>query len=235
MASVKTKEISKKDIKTYDTLAEIAKGREDIYRFFSGFYLEIPTKSTLKKIADDNFIDSMTTMFGKRATAPLQKFAKEYKPGFFDDIRQEFTELFVIPMEGAYLTPYESVYMTGLMLQRPLLDVKSMHRRAGAEFKVTGVGNHEDYIGCELGFMHFLTEKESAAWKAHDREKAVNYLKYQVNFLEEHLTLWIDELCARMEEHGTDIYQGLARCTARFVDLDYEQAANLLEAFEDEE
>ncbi|MDP1808881.1 MAG: molecular chaperone TorD family protein [Actinomycetota bacterium] len=234
MASVKTKEKSKKEAKKHTALAEIAKGRADLYRFFAGFYLEAPTKATIKKIADTKFVEDMTVLFGKRATRPLEKFVLEYKPSQFKDIEQEFMDILVVAMQGKFVTPYESVYLTGLMMQRPLIEVRRLYKKAGARFTPSKAGVYEDYIGCELGFMHYLADRESRAWKDFNQDDALNFLRYQVGFLEDHLTLWVDDFCTRLEDCGSPLFQGLAKTTARFVSLDYNQAAELLESLEDE-
>lgn len=233
MASVKTKEKGKKDIRKYTALAELAKGRADLYRFFSGFYLEIPTRAMIKKIADVKFVEDMTALLGKRATKSLEKFVLEYKPSQFKDIEQEFIDTLVVPMQGRFITPYESVYLTGLMMQRPLIEVRRLYKKAGAEFRASTVANYEDYFGCELGFMHYLSERESRAWKAGDRDNALNLIRYEVGFLEDHLTLWVDDFCARLDDNGSTLFRGMAKATARYVNLDYDQVADVLESLKD--
>lgn len=228
-----TKQLSRKDKQEFTALAEIAEGRANLYRFFGGFYGDVPTKKSLAKMASDEFVAEMTGLFGKRATQPLRTFAEKYKPAEYDTVVREYQELFVVPIERKFVTPYESVYLTGLMLQDPHAQVKKSYEKAGVSFAPAKAVNLEDHISGEMGFMQYLAAQESKAWKKSKPSSALNFLRYEVDFLENHMTLWINDFCEKLEGYAIiPIYKGIAKMTAKFIDLDYTQAADILEAEE---
>ena len=231
MSNAKVKEMSKKEQTELKKLAEIAEGRADLYKFFSALYAKPPTKKLISKLIEPTFIEEMTLLFGKRAMAPIRDFAEKYdERQDYKDMAQEFHDLFLVPIEHKYITPFESVYLTGLMLQRPYADVKQAYKTAGADFSSEENISLEDYIGCELSFMQFLSEREQKAWKKFDKDEAIRVLEFEVKFLENHLTLWVDDFAKRIAKNAEfPIYKGVGRMTARYINLDYRQCADLLD------
>jgi putative dimethyl sulfoxide reductase chaperone len=235
MPKVKTEELSKKESRQFTGLGEIAGARSNLYRFFGGFYADAPSEESIANMTSDEFVAEMVTLFGKRATEPLVRFAEKYEPQGYEDLTNEFSQLFVVPLEQQYVTPYESVYLTGLMVKEPHFKVKTAYKKAGVEFTPDKAATLEDHISAELNFMAYLSEEESKAWSAGDKTQAMDLLNRQVSFLEEHLTLWVHELCRKIEDLASvPLFTGVAKMTSRYVDLDYTQTADLLDKLEEE-
>jgi putative dimethyl sulfoxide reductase chaperone len=133
------------------------------------------------------------------------------------------------------LTPYESVYRTGLMLQEPHFQVRQIYQKAGVEFTADKAVNAEDHISGELGFMQHMSLKESRAWKKFQTAEATDILRYEVGFLEEHLTLWIEDFSRKVEDIADiQLFDGIAKMAVRFINMDYNQTADLLEKLEEQ-
>jgi TorA maturation chaperone TorD len=212
----------------FKSYAELARGRADIYRFFSGIYLKQPAKELVDKLTDEMFIAELGQLFNEASLALLKAFAREFD-GNYDAVRQEFEELLLVP-GPKYLTPYESVYLTGQMMQEPLVGVRCMHALAGAKQENPSfIAAAEDHIGIELDFLRVLCEREAKAWAEERESDARSFVEFEVDFLRQHLMKWLADFCSKMKELAKlDLYRSIAALTQEYVESDYKVAAGLL-------
>jgi len=127
--------------------------------------------------------------------------------------------------------PYESVYKG--TEAKPLMNISSAVQRIYAEAGVNlpeEVKDRPDFIGIELDYMRFLTEKEAEAWSTGDQQEALKILEKERTFLEEHITDWIPRFCEVMfQEAQLDFFKGIAQMTQGFVLSETEKVAEILE------
>lgn len=148
------------------------------------------------------------------------------------ELAVDFTHLFVVrgkeTVGAAY--PFESVYASteGLTVSNARSEVLALYRAAGL---VTHEGWNvgEDHVALELQFMQVLCERAAQAIEAGDDARATELLADQLAFLENHLLRWVPQFCEAMQRNArTDLYRGLARFVAGFLEEDRAALADAL-------
>jgi TorA maturation chaperone TorD len=129
-----------------------------------------------------------------------------------ETVADEYMRLFIGPL-GAEVNPYESFYLTGRLLDRPLADVRTFLKSAGIE-KLEDYPEPEDFLAFEMEVMRWLIGKQMAAADPKDEK---GWIELQADFLKEHLLVW-GPACAKDIER--------AEC-AKF----YGSAAKILQGF----
>lgn len=122
------------------------------------------------------------------------------------DLKVEYTRLFLGPGE-APVYPYESIYrdkdpMSGrTIIKGPSTRaVEALYRQHGLRLSAD-IHDLPDHIAIEMEFMYFLTDKESAAWRAGDVETAKELRRAEQEFMVEHLCHWAPEFSRKL--HNT--------------------------------
>jgi TorA maturation chaperone TorD len=130
----------------------------------------------------------------------------------------EFTRLFIGPGVPP-LHLYESYYLTGRLLERPLALVRGFLASAGLE-KDPAQTEPEDWLPCELAAMRRLITRQL---EAPDPDDATRWVDAQTRFLTQHLLVWgprcADDLA---EAKGADLYRAVGRLLRGFLELERE-------------
>lgn len=208
---------------------ELAKARAGVYRFLTRLYSDQPTAELLSIIVQPDFQQHLETVFGNAAQPLLN--AVVMGPNL-EALRLEYDAFFRVPGDR-YLRPYESVYRGRQVVNGQIVDgpvwgpwtekVQRLYAQAGAEL-AREAGELPDFIGVELDFMAFLCEREAEAWAASDGKRAQRFQVLQREFLSEHLSRWVDELCDEMRALArSGFYVGLAEMTRAFIAADCAQ------------
>lgn len=130
----------------------------------------------------------------------------------------EYTRLFIGP-RGPGVMPYESYYLTGRLLDRPLAILRSFLDQIGLE-KDTGYPEPEDYLAFELEVMRHLIRRQGSAQEPDD---LVRWLTHQATFLREHLLVWGPAAAKDLAEaSGAFFYRGVARLLQGFLELEHD-------------
>jgi len=121
--------------------------------------------------------------------------------------------------------PYESVYTSKrrLLMQEARDEVLALYHGAGV-IKQESWTEAEDHIALELEFMQIQATRTATALRLGNEEEAVQYMRAQRNFLDDHLCAWVPMMTADMKRLAkTDLYQGLAWLTEGYLaeDLDF--------------
>ncbi|MCP5003858.1 MAG: molecular chaperone TorD family protein [Planctomycetes bacterium] len=216
---------------------EDAKARGDMYRFLSSVYLYPPSEEIIRQIVAESSIEELSHLFGEQAIAGLREFASTVN---IDTdlalLKQEFMELFKVPT-GRYVTPFEDVYRgataggkqgKGPLMGECAVKVKKMYRQAGTEIEKECL-EVPTHIGVELSFMCFLCEKEFETIMKNKLEvspeqaeavsvDSINYHKFQVKFLKEHLAEWFPQLSQSIQaKTKNEYYRSLVIITEKFL------------------
>lgn len=126
--------------------------------------------------------------------------------------------------------PYESVYTSKkrLLMQEARDEVLALYHAAGI-VKDESWKEGEDHIALELEYMRILARRTSEALRDGDESKALDLLKSQANFLEDHLGAWAPMMTADMKRLAkTDLYLGLAWLTEGFLAEDHAFLGDLI-------
>lgn len=127
--------------------------------------------------------------------------------------------------------PFESVYAEEhrLLMNSARDEVLALYRAAGID-KKDSWKEGEDHIALELEFMQILAERTVRAFEADDEDRAVELLRTQKSFLDDHLGAWAPLLADGMRNYSkTDFYRGLSYLLEGFVETDAEFLEEVLE------
>jgi TorA maturation chaperone TorD len=100
-------------------------------------------------------------------------------------VADEFLRLFLAPT-GHELNPYESFYLSGRVLDRPLAVLRGDLAALGIGRDAT-YAEPEDFLAFELDVMRRLVERQL---EAHDADAESQWLTAQARFLTRHLLVW---------------------------------------------
>lgn len=133
-----------------------------------------------------------------------------------ETVADEYTWLFIGP-HGPEANPYESFYLTGRLLDRPLADIRTLLKAIGIE-KQEGYSEPEDFLAFELEVMRWLAGKQMTAANP---EEETRWLRLQADFLKEHLLVWVPTCAQDIERaKGANFYRGAAMILRGFLELE---------------
>lgn len=215
-------------MKTYQ---DLAKCRLNLYSLLSSVYIQIPQK----EIFFLNW-DVVFPIFGFPQKGAEKSF-KEMEEGLtlsrnslqkgnrsFDEqvnhLSKDWTHLFRgVDLKGP-LPPYESLYRTGRLQDKPAQEINRLFSSMGIRVPEEW-HQPSDYIGIELDFMRLLCLKEQEAWEKNHLHSIHEISEIEKSFLEEHLILWIPLFCKEMiEKAREDFFKGIGQLTEGFVRYD---------------
>lgn len=131
-------------------------------------------------------------------------------------LAEEYTRLFLGP-SVIELNPYESYYLTGRLLTRPLAEVRAFLRKAGFERREE-YPEPEDHVAFELEIMRQLILKQEAS---KDPNEEAQWLKLQAEFLKRHLLVWIPPFLRDLRQaEEADFYRAMAGVFQGFLELE---------------
>ena len=148
---------------------------------------------------------------------------------YIKQAEEEYTRLFVGPVEPV-ASPWESVYLgdAGRLFQENTLKVRACYRRFGLlpeEYPRVA----DDSLALELGFMAELAQRSVDAFEAGEAQVLTATLEGALEFLNEHLLLWIPRLSERIAKTETDwLYPRLTLLLDSFLKKDSEIIKDIL-------
>lgn len=129
-------------------------------------------------------------------------------------ISKDWTYLFRGVDRQGILPPYESLYRTGKLQEKPAREVHRLFYKMGV--RVPDEWHQPpDYIGVELDYMRLLCSKEAEA------DSPFEMVEAERLFIDKHLGLWATTFCEKMlEQAQEDYFRGIARVTASLIEYD---------------
>ena len=127
--------------------------------------------------------------------------------------------------------PYESVYQEddGRVFGLITTEIKEKYLCFGLDTANELHGEPPDHLSFELEFMRILCAREAEAWGKGDEASAVNLVREQRGFLEEHLLTWLPRFCQKVREFDRNgFYDGFAELTEGWVRFDDENCGQRL-------
>jgi TorA maturation chaperone TorD len=135
-----------------------------------------------------------------------------------ETVVDEYTRLFIGPGEPE-VNPYESFYLTGRLLDRPLAVLRDSLKIIGIE-KQEGYSEPEDSLAFELEVTRRLIQGQSSAG---DPDGEIRWLNSQARFLKEHLLVWGPAVAQDLAAaKGAQLYRGVAKLLQGFLELERE-------------
>ena len=130
--------------------------------------------------------------------------------------------------------PFESVYTSErrLMMQEARAEVLQTLRENNLKRGRWTEG--EDHIALELEFMQRMAMRTAEALRAGDEDKAIEQLRTQQKFAQDHLLNWLPMMTEDMRRFArTMFYQGLAQLVMGYVEEDADLLEELLDSVEE--
>ena len=214
------------------TALAVTRGRLRIYAWLANYYLFEPNDELLR-ITDPKITKPLTLIFGSRASKEALTTILQINESSIQEMRDEFHSLFLIPIRGRYVPPYESCFRErigdryGNLWGKVTEDVQKFYREAG--FNITLPSNiyAPDHIGLELAFLSKLCEVELSYLTICNIEEARKKRDVQRAFLKDHLSTWVNDFSKDVvRSSSSNFYKNIAKLTADFVHLDLELISN---------
>lgn len=215
-------------------LADLARLRQAAYRLFSTMLL-YPDEERLRTVAavagelrDQGDLLATFSFFSQwRELLDTLHGLSDLE---LTRVQEEYIQVFMVKPEGSPCLPYESAYLepkgaTGwIALERE-------YAAAGLSLSPS-LGEPPDHVAVELEFLYFLCHQEALAWEERRLHDAVETLKWQASFLEQHLGRWFPAFARQVG--GTDnskIYTAVTVAAQTFISHDRDLLKALVERF----
>lgn len=147
----------------------------------------------------------------------IQRFLETTPPERLGEtVADEYTRLFIGP-GGPEVNPYESFYLTGRVLDRPLAILRTHLKTMGIE-KQESYAEPEDFLAFELEIVRRLIQRQRSA---PDPDEEVRWLNAQATFLKQHLLVWASAAARDLAAaQGAMFYMGVGKLLQGFLDLE---------------
>jgi TorA maturation chaperone TorD len=200
---------------------ELLSFRQSYYEMLGALFRSEPSGELLQQLMNGireraQAARNLHPLLGKGWEEMERFFAETPNEGRAEAVADEYTRLFIGP-HGPEVNPYESFYLTGRLLDRPLADVRAFLKPVGIE-KLEQYPEPEDFLAFELEVMRWLIAKQLAAT---DEQEEGRFLRLQSEFLSEHLLVW-GPACAEQIEGavGAKFYCSTAKILRGFLELE---------------
>ncbi len=230
---------------TREELRDVAAARSKVYGFLATVYLQTPTEALINTIKSNSIINSLEKFMSPEEPSEDFKKALEAINQFHLEAEQttsaQLLEKLLIDrtrllrgISEAYgpPPPYGSVYLEKMLSGFTTRQVADTYSQAGLAVS-KDAGENPDYIGVELDFMRALCEDESKEW-AKDGGQAIERLRTERSFLNNHLQKWVPKFCDNMVVWSrSSLYRAIGYLTKGWIILENSQMEELLKAAEE--
>jgi TorA maturation chaperone TorD len=200
---------------------DILSFRQDYYEMLVALLRKEPSGELLQRLANGSrergqAAGNLHPLLGEGWKA-LERFMAGTPPEqLAETVAEEYVQLFIGPLAAA-VNPYESFYLTGRLLARPLAAIRDFLKAVGIE-KLQEYPEPEDFLAFELEVMRWLISKQMAA---SDPNNEKQWIELQADFLKEHLLVW-GPACAKDIERaeGAKFYRCAGKILQGFLELE---------------
>ena len=203
--------------------AGIALQRSNIYGLLAAVYRQEATSDLLEQVKDPEFLG----VLGDLGVGLGDGFADVPDGELLDALAVEYALLFLGP--GRHISPHESVHRnsddggSGMLWGESTVAVKKFIEFSGLEYRPDYAGI-PDHISVELDLMQKMAHREGKAWEEGDRDGALRCLKYERQFMHEHLICWVPAFCEKVIASAeSPFYRAMASITKLFIELEYHE------------
>lgn len=214
------------------TLAEIAGRRSRTYWLLARGFAEAPSRALFGELIAALGPVNPAELLGEETTA----FADAVQAAFsMDDesvvLAIEFTRLFGgISESYGGLPPFESVVREGRWGGDTVLALVAAYTDADIVPPLPEA-SPVDHLAAELRFLAIACHREGESWQADNTQSAMDWVRRERDFLDQHVLRWVPEYCEKAESMAeTAFYRALLVLTPRACMLDREDIDTILES-----
>ena len=214
-----------------ESIVELARTREGIYRMFSSLYFTELTDEQIRFFAREGLplLEGLEGPVGDGARLARSSI-RRVTSATREDLAVDYAHTFLAAgsTKGEQRAcPYESVFTSrvGLMMQE---ERDAVYKYMLDEHLEPHVNLHvpEDHLSFEFDFMADLCDRMVVALQEGNLEEAKRVFGVQRAFHREHQLNWIDKFCDTVKQCcRTDFYRGVADITCGFVRMENELLA----------
>ncbi len=206
----------------------IAEKRYKTYDLLSYALMNEPDKKLLAALEDASglFKDLMDEDIS---------FMKDMK---LDDLKQEYYDRFFVSSSSLYVPPFEAAIRNmikdskevkyGKLDSKETFHVEACYQMVEFEpnklnmFAPLKDNTFPDHIAFEMAFMTFMANNEFISLKNRNQQFANNWNNIQRQFLEDHLSTWVDDYAKLVVGKGKGLYSYLVKLSSLWINLDLE-------------
>jgi TorA maturation chaperone TorD len=209
----------------------LARIRADLYSLLSSAYLHIPATEMLERgwkpavdllrfPREENKVALQSIDRGLNLIRPYGSGGRVLEEKTLTNLSRDWTRLFRGVEKEGILPPYESLYRTGKLQEKPSREIHRLFSHMG--IRVPDEWHQPpDYIGVELDFMRLLCSRELEAYEKQETKALSETLHEEQAFVENHLGAWVPQFCEKMfSEAREDFFRGIAHLTTGFIAYD---------------
>lgn len=212
-------------------LVTLMESRAQTYGLLSRLYRVEADKPLLDEMRTMRFPTSTGNAHADEGYKLLYTYLKSVWEESVTELAIDYVKVFIGHGVNAFSAayPFESVHTSErrLLMQEARDEVLAIYRANNLKKGKWNEG--EDHIALELEFMQVLSGRIAEALRENKEDEAVEILKTQYDFLENHLINWIPMLVSDMLKFSqTDFYKGVAKLTLGFIETDEELLRDML-------
>lgn len=214
-------------------LVDLMRSRAQTYGFLARLYRVEVDQPLLDEMRSMRFPTSTGNAHVDEGYSLIYRYLKNVWEETLLDLARDYVRVFVghgvNGHSAAY--PYESVHTSEkrLLMQEARAEVLAVYRQNVLKKEATW-RDCEDHIAVELEFMQIMGIRTADALAAGDEDAAIEMLRTQYAFVQDHLANWVPMLAHDMLHYSeTELYRGLAELTLGFVQTEEEILRDLLQ------
>lgn len=214
-------------------IAQLMRSRAQTYGLLSRIYRVEADRDLLDEMRGMRFPTSTGSAKADEGYRLLYSYLKKVWDDSVTELAIDYVRVFVGHGVNAFSAayPFESVHTSErrLLMQEARDEVLAIYRANNLK-RGDSWNEGEDHIALELEFMQVMANRTAEALDSGDEDAAIELLKTQYGFLEDHLINWVPMLVSDMEKFAqTDFYRGTGLLTLGFIETDEELLRDLLE------
>jgi TorA maturation chaperone TorD len=196
--------------------------RQAYYNLLVSLFWKEPAGELIRSLSDgiNERIDAARTLQPLLAEGwgEIERFlAQAPVEDVVEAITDEYSRIFIGP-HSPEVNPYESFYLTGRLLDRPLANLRTHLKAIGIE-KQEEYGEPEDFLAFELEVVRWLIGKQLGAT---DPEEEKRWLRLQSDFLRDHLLVWAPNCADDISgAKSARFYRGVAMILRGFLEVEH--------------
>ncbi len=220
------------------SLAELAEWRAVTHRLLSSLFLypEVERVQGLSTIARE-FRDDASDLAGFPFFSALRRvtdFIVSLSEHDAKRIQEEYVDIFQVTTSRPPCPLNESAYL-GQDTEdagRIAAEVERAYAAAGTAISPSATGELPDHVSLELEFMSLICGEEAEAWEANLPQRAAECLRWEKEFLDQHLARWLPRFARRLSRIASEasFYRHLADAARAFVVHDHDLVGALTAA-----
>lgn len=201
---------------------ELALFRQGYYALLVSLFWREPPEEVLAKLREGiegraAAASGLSSSLGEGWEEIARKLAATESAALAEGVADEYTRLFLGPHQPEVYA-YESFYLTGNLLDRPLAEVRSFLKAIGLE-RDAGYAEPEDFLAFELEVMRWLIGKQLDA----ESDRGKRWLEWQLDFLARHILVWMPACAIDIEKAaGAEFYRAIGRLLRGFLETERE-------------